>query len=400
MAIDTVAIAFKFITLLLIDVVALVGNALILLAGLQSSELRKYNNIFIFNAAFADVCQSIFIIPFGLVSVYYQKWPFSNDACHAVAFVKVVVTLVSVQSLAGISLDRYYYIVKCKRAINSKLRSAFFVILVWFNASICAVAPFFGWGQLGFDDGKMICTILFYKTVSHTITVFTIGLFVPVLIMLFCYYKIFKVMHANGVKVRSVQVTRTAQQSECSENNKESIVIKFAKTEPLAGDSKDVEATKLPDNIENSPFYPHGEKNGPKHNERKELGTEADARLKLGHDAQTTTTVDESVAKTSIANKRKSKPEKAIGGMTQKEFRLFKTIALVVVVFIACWLPYVIFNLLRTASAVNDNNTMDTINMWMGFVNSSLNPLIYGVTNRQFRNEFKKILRKLKKCSF
>ena len=206
MALESASVIFKFISLLIIDLVAFIGNTLILITGLRTPELRKFNNAFIFNVALADLCQSVVIIPFGLASVYFRKWPLSVTTCGIVGLFKVVFTLTSVQSLAGISLDRYYYIVKNRKGVNTKWRLIVTLAVVWSLSLILAISPVLGWGEISFDDGKEICTILFYKTVSHTLTVFCVGLFIPVAVMAFCYCKIFKVLRSHGVKVRQFQI--------------------------------------------------------------------------------------------------------------------------------------------------------------------------------------------------
>ena len=74
------------------------------------------------------------------------------------------------------------------------------------------------------------------------------------------------------------------------------------------------------------------------------------------------------------------------------EMNLLKTICAIVVVFICCWTPYVLFNMIRMFGWSADNNTADTITMWLGFVNSAINPVIYGVMNSQFRNAMRNVL--------
>ena len=191
----------KFTSLLFIVILTFLGNSLMIFTGIRSEELRKFSNSFIFNMAFADLCQSIVVMPIGLVSIYHGNWPLSSTACTGISIFKVTMSMASVQSLAGISLDRYFYIVKNRRAIDSKKRVVISIAIVWLTSILMSIMPLFGWGELGFDHGREVCTILFHKTASYTVVVFSIGLFVPVLIMAACYYRIFMVLRLQGLKL-------------------------------------------------------------------------------------------------------------------------------------------------------------------------------------------------------
>ena len=550
MAFSSTAAVFKFFTLLLIDLVALIGNSMILATGFRCPDLRKFNNAFIFNVAVADLCQSIFIIPFALASVYLGQWPLGPTACKVVALFKVIITLVSVQSLAGISLDRYFYIVKRKQAISSKTRLILSISVAWLNGIILGISPLLGWGELGFDDGKEICTILFYKTISHTMSVFSVGLFVPVLIMVFCYYQIFKSLHVTTKNlsrakrinlihetdmVSSITVEHTVETADRTKTNHGKrnrdagntdsasqeisvgtgrFVVKATSSgmispgclEVAAGNDRrsyaheatGISAVDMPLAYDN-PVIPDGleRRDGP--SEEKEVHIKFVRVRSAGEtksaDTYSHTLVDSSrgtlkgFTEASMADTSNKQPEEAIdsnstrqqfqstampqrfhtldqtrrqestrglntarsnkikhledsnldqrnksqhvqslpipdknsflgrnkrqqvqslpptpdknsflgfrfkhGNMTDKELRLLRTVILVIVVFVSCWLPYVIFNILRVVSVVEDNNAMDAFNMWMAFANSAFNPLIYALSNPQFRGAIKKLL--------
>ncbi|EPB67528.1 hypothetical protein ANCCEY_13379 [Ancylostoma ceylanicum] len=76
-----------------------------------------------------------------------------------------------------------------------------------------------------------------------------------------------------------------------------------------------------------------------------------------------------------------------------KEKRAAKTIAVIIFVFSFCWLPffcaYVILPFCETCTLHPKVNQAFT---WLGYINSSLNPFLYGILNLEFRRAFKKIL--------
>ncbi|XP_072027873.1 D(1) dopamine receptor-like [Amphiura filiformis] len=74
-----------------------------------------------------------------------------------------------------------------------------------------------------------------------------------------------------------------------------------------------------------------------------------------------------------------------------RERKAAKTLAIIVGVFIACWLPFFIVNLVDPFCGRCIDVTLFTVLVWLGFVNSSLNPLIYA-QNKTFRRAFKSLL--------
>eukprot|EP00112_Aurelia_sp_Birch-Aquarium-sp1_P012629 Seg2656.3 transcript_id=Seg2656.3/GoldUCD/mRNA.D3Y31 product="Octopamine receptor" protein_id=Seg2656.3/GoldUCD/D3Y31 len=389
---ESTSVIFKFVSLLTIDLVAFAGNILILITGLRTAELRKFNNAFIFNVALADLGQSVIIMPFSLASVYFRKWPLSATTCGIVGLFKVVFTLTSVQSLAGISLDRYYCVVKNRKGVNTKWRLVVTLAVVWSLSLILAISPIFGWGEIGFDDGKEICTILFFKTVSHTLTVVCAGLFIPVVIMAFCYYQIFRVLRSQGVKVRQFQIQGKMDSGDGTSFVETELVHKNVSSEitKSIGSSRNdvkVETCQAPFEQSTKKRVSFGNANPTGNGEIQFINhiEASNDRLK-NNNSKGQNDARKAPGKSITFN---MKPNK----LTPRELRLLKTIFLAIMVFLSCWLPYAMFNVLGVLNIVEDNNTMDSINMWMGFANSALNPLIYGFTNRQFRQGIKKLFR-------
>lgn len=68
------------------------------------------------------------------------------------------------------------------------------------------------------------------------------------------------------------------------------------------------------------------------------------------------------------------------------------TLASVVTAFAICWVPYfVLFTIKPFISTPIDPN-LDLFVLWLGYINSMLNPFLYGFHNTEFREAFLKIL--------
>ena len=74
-----------------------------------------------------------------------------------------------------------------------------------------------------------------------------------------------------------------------------------------------------------------------------------------------------------------------------RERKAAKTLAIIVGVFIACWLPFFIANIVDPFCGRCVDVKLMTVLVWLGFVNSFLNPIIYA-QNKTFRRAFKNLL--------
>lgn len=83
----------------------------------------------------------------------------------------------------------------------------------------------------------------------------------------------------------------------------------------------------------------------------------------------------------------------------QAETKAAKTVGIIVGGFILCWLPFFTSYLTRAFCPEEScvPNAAMSIFTWLGYCNSAINPIIYGLFSRDFRKAFRNILFK---CSF
>lgn len=90
------------------------------------------------------------------------------------------------------------------------------------------------------------------------------------------------------------------------------------------------------------------------------------------------------------ARKIKSSRE---SGESKRERKAAKTLAIITGAFIICWLPFFIMALVGSACAsCNISKDIMQLVLWLGYSNSTLNPIIYTIFSPEFRAAFKKIL--------
>lgn len=77
-----------------------------------------------------------------------------------------------------------------------------------------------------------------------------------------------------------------------------------------------------------------------------------------------------------------------------RERRLSRTLGIIISVFLLCWLPFFVVYILSAFIDVEQyvKEPLPTLILWLGYLNSACNPLIYTVFNVEFRTAFQRLL--------
>jgi len=78
---------------------------------------------------------------------------------------------------------------------------------------------------------------------------------------------------------------------------------------------------------------------------------------------------------------------------SKRERKAAKTLAIITGAFVICWLPFFIMAILLSACSTYEfNEYVIAFFLWLGYFNSTLNPIIYTIFSPEFRHAFKRIL--------
>ncbi|XP_042288167.1 histamine receptor H2b [Thunnus maccoyii] len=77
-----------------------------------------------------------------------------------------------------------------------------------------------------------------------------------------------------------------------------------------------------------------------------------------------------------------------------QEHKATVTLAAVLGAFVICWFPYfTFFTCMGIKEKTNPPNTLHSVVLWLGYLNSALNPILYPALNRDFHRAYGELLR-------
>lgn len=77
----------------------------------------------------------------------------------------------------------------------------------------------------------------------------------------------------------------------------------------------------------------------------------------------------------------------------KRERKAAQTLAIITGAFVVCWLPFFVMALLLSLCKTCEiNETVASFFLWLGYLNSTLNPIIYTIFNPEFRRAFQRLL--------
>uniref|UniRef100_A0A8C4J7S9 Alpha-2B adrenergic receptor n=1 Tax=Dromaius novaehollandiae TaxID=8790 RepID=A0A8C4J7S9_DRONO len=366
-----IAAAITFLVLFTIS-----GNALVIIAVLTSRSLRAPQNLFLVSLAAADILVATLIIPFSLANELLGYWYFQKTWCEIYLALDVLFCTSSIVHLCAISLDRYWSVSRAieYNAKRTPRRIKCSIFIVWMIAAVISLPPLVYKGEKkGAPGGRPQCKL---NEEAWYILSSSIGsFFAPCLIMILVYLRIYliaKRRHRRG-----------------SEQSKP----KAAKSP--APPSGETPRARRPD----LPAEPRGAAGGPQPRPAPGGARGEPSPQPNGHPAGAGRPMDTLATGTGRVVLVQRAPTLSTSPWRKKtqlnrEKRFTFVLAVVIGVFVLCWFPF--FFLYSLGAVCPERckvpNGVFQFFFWIGYCNSSLNPVIYTIFNQDFRKAFRRIL--------
>ncbi|XP_070551990.1 histamine H3 receptor-like [Ptychodera flava] len=364
------------IVLSIITIGTIFGNTLTILAFAIDEKLRaNLGNWFIVNLSLADFLVGAVSLPLNVAAYAHGYWPFGKDVCRFWSTVDYIATIESVFAVLLISLDRYLLLTIEVRHVTMQTRKRVFFQCAcsWILTCVIVLPLVLGypaWTGRVFFDYDDTCDVEFLYDTAWTVAFVVVTFIAPLLTLVYLngsiYYRIRKraktVVPDNPTKQFYKDVVKT----QVAIVNMDAIQA----TDMMSDDNRHINASHYDVQAVGT-----GPATTSSNNTQEGPSRENKPGERLSNPASTATS-------SSYSDHREKRHRKAA-----------KTLAVLVVVFFICWAPHnmaVVVDQLCSEYCVTEI-AWDVVS-YLLWINSTLNPILYGLFHPGFRQTFKKIL--------
>ncbi|KAK6324451.1 hypothetical protein J4Q44_G00037930 [Coregonus suidteri] len=433
----------------------IVGNVLVVIAVLTSRALKPPQNLFLVSLASADILVATLVMPFSLANELMGYWFFGKVWCDIYLALDVLFCTSSIVHLCAISLDRYWSITQAieynQKRTPKRLKGM--IVVVWLISAVISFPPLISMDRSSGGDIRPQCRL---NDETWYILYSSIGsFFAPCVIMILVYIRIYQVAKTRtrtmSEKKREVEDNGTApldvngleqggeeggrgslkenggcgvvarENGHCQRQQKTPVPPGLLPNEPKStpnpddaddfddSSSSDEKPQKRPPSSSSSQHHHHHHHHHHQHDDKKDskpseirkstgsrkssLASSKPSENRKSTGSRKSCSSSRSMEMFSSRRKRRSTVNrKTITAAREKRFTF--VLAVVMGVFVVCWFPfffsYSLYGVCRAPCEIPE--TLFKFFFWIGYVNSSLNPVIYTIFNQDFRRAFQKIL--------
>ncbi|KAM3860909.1 opsin 8, group member b [Diretmus argenteus] len=182
--------------LLVLAVFSTIGNLLVLIVSFRKSSNMKPSDLLSVNLAVTDLGAAITMYPLAVASAWSHHWLGGDATCVYYALVGFFFGMASIMNLVVMAIVRYIVSLNLKSTREKITRGKvkLLCLCTWIYALLWALFPILGWGRYGPEPFGLSCSLAWgqMKTedFSFVISIFTINLVAPSVIIIVCYFSI------------------------------------------------------------------------------------------------------------------------------------------------------------------------------------------------------------------
>ncbi|XP_065558801.1 QRFP-like peptide receptor isoform X2 [Artemia franciscana] len=341
--VELIATTLVYVT---VFILGLFGNILIIITVSKYRRMKSVTNLFLVSLSSADLLVITICVPLKLVKLYSFSWTLGLFLCKFIHYLQMYSAICSVLTLTALSLERYYAILHPLRAktLCTTSHTRRMIIGIWLISLFLALPT---WHiqvikEVGVRFPAFWCT----RDYDNTITWRVISIFHLFLLLIIPSY----IMGMTYMKIGTEIWKMAGQRAQMTNNTDYESRNAEIQSSPNSGDAENKQKHRTPR------FH-----------------------IKITYSS-----------KGSSLDTRNVK-------------QLIKMLVTVVVIFIVCWTPYLIdevltaFDHLSLQRDVGISRVTYTFVQLLAYTNSCVNPVIYGFMSRNFRSSMISAL-KCNKC--
>ncbi|XP_071769844.1 D(3) dopamine receptor [Centroberyx gerrardi] len=403
------------------------GNVLVCLAVLRERSLQTTTNYLVVSLAVADLLVASLVMPWAVyLEVVGGAWLFSRLYCNIFVTLDVMMCTASILNLCAISIDRYTAVVMpvlYNTTHSSRKRVSVMIGTVWVLAFAVSCPLLFGFNT---TDDPMVCSI---SNPDFVIYSSVVSFYLPFIVTLLVYVRIYVFLRLRRKRITFSQASGKVQPGSTPPSVETCLQEETPKVKqdlsPIRIKVESVEAPAPPKShllsgclwrkhprtgpVENSLLPPVDTQNYCSISHASCGRTDMDQEQEQAEDEEEENKEDEGppvrrscevkelsngrthTALRPLPRSRSNQPR--FRSMHAREKKATQMLAIVLGVFLICWLPFFVTHILNThCRTCYVPPELYSAFTWLGYVNSALNPIIYTTFNIEFRRAFIKIL--------
>ncbi|XP_043466722.1 5-hydroxytryptamine receptor-like isoform X1 [Leptopilina heterotoma] len=377
----------SFLALLIL--ITIIGNVFVIAAIVLERNLQSVANYLILSLAVADLLVALLVMPLGAVYEVSHEWALGPELCDMWTSSDVLCCTASILHLVAIALDRYWAITNIDYIHHrTGRRIGVMIAVVWLVAFLVCIAPLLGWKDPHWETrviDEKSCVVS--QDIGYQIFATASSFYLPLFVILVLYWRIFqtarKRIRRKPGQPPAQGVTRSMGDPPRQIGGTHAVGGALAQAQTSGGIAAAVVAVI-----------------------GRPLPTLSETTTTTNNTVLTTaSSANTSPEKTSYHNGLEPDPptdasprpvtirRKKIAAESKRERKAAKTLAIITGAFVVCWLPFfVLAILLPMCKTCNISDHLIAFFQWLGYFNSTLNPVIYTIFSPEFRSAFKKLL--------
>uniref|UniRef100_A0A8B9MYX1 Dopamine receptor D2 n=1 Tax=Accipiter nisus TaxID=211598 RepID=A0A8B9MYX1_9AVES len=376
--------------LTLLIFVIVFGNVLVCMAVSREKALQTTTNYLIVSLAVADLLVATLVMPWVVYLEVVGEWRFSRIHCDIFVTLDVMMCTASILNLCAISIDRYTAVAMpmlYNTRYSSKRRVTVMIAVVWVLSFAISCPLLFGLNNT--DENECIIANPAFVVYSSIVS-----FYVPFIVTLLVYVQIYIVLRKRRKRVNT-------KRSSHGLDSDTRAPLKEAESHIEEMEMEMVSSTSPPEKTTTKPAAPSSHQlvvpiaSNQGTNSTLQAPLDSPGKVEKNGHAKETPHTAKVFEIQSMPNGKTRTSLKTVSRRKlsqQKEKKATQMLAIVLGVFIICWLPFFITHILNMHCDCNIPPAMYSAFTWLGYVNSAVNPIIYTTFNIEFRKAFMKIL--------
>ncbi|TDG99487.1 hypothetical protein EPR50_G00195230 [Perca flavescens] len=384
--------------LLILVIIALTigGNILVILAVSLEKKLQNATNFFLRSLAVADMLVGILVMPVSLINILYDyAWPLPSALCPIWIYLDVLFSTASIMHLCAISLDRYVAIrnpIEHSR-FNSRTKAMMKIAAVWtISIGVSMPIPVIG---LHNEDKVFVNGSCVLNEERFMLIGSFVAFFIPLVIMVVTYCLTIQVLQRQATvflceaKTSSQQPLHTPAMTNTLQPPPSTFHVPQSNT-LAASDSQELKAP-LPQSRRNTLSCLKGAEPGML------LSTSKSDSISIIPSSEVASQLSSPAAGPGRSDTSGCHGRRGMMQAIKNERRASKVLGIVFFLFLIMWCPFFITNVtfVLCRGSCNESLLNDLLNVfvWVGYISSGVNPLVYTLFNKTYRRAFSSYIR-------